>query len=129
MKRLFSIFFLSLFLVLLGGLSANAKTQADKTLYVYVQTPSKGGTISFGSPFIKIVSLANTNAASVQYDDYLYIGGILLNFETSGINASKVTITCYDANYSKTLTSYTRVQEFIPLSSAQTTSIYITFTK
>lgn len=129
MKHLFSIFFLFLSLVFLGSLSANAKTQADKTLYIYVQTPSQGGTVRISTPVSKTVSLSGTNGAIIKSDDYLYIGGILLDFETSGISASKITITCYDANYSKTIPNSSHVQEFIPLSTAQSTSIYITFSK
>lgn len=129
MKRLFSIFFLVLSLMFLGNLSANAKTQADKTLCVYVQTPKVGGSINFCSPFTKTVSLSNSNGAIVKVDDYLYIGGILLDFEMLGITASKITITCYDANYSKIVSCSSHVQEFIPLPTAQSTSIYITFSK
>lgn len=129
MKRLLSISFLSILLVMLCSLSLAAKTQTSRTLYVYVHTPSVGGTLKFGSPAIKTVSLSNSNGATVKMDDYTYIGGILLDFDAEGINASKVTITCYDENYSKTISYASHVQEFIPLSTAKTTSIYITFSK
>lgn len=129
MKRFLSISFLSFLLVILCSLSLGAKTQASRTLYVYVQTPSVGGTLSFGSPTVKTVSLSGSNGTIVKMDDYTYIGGILLDFEATGINASKITITCYDENYSKTLSYTSHVQEFIPVSSAKTTSIYITFSK
>ena len=59
MKRLLSISFLSILLVMLCSLSLAAKTQTSRTLYVYVHTPSVGGTLKFGSPAIKTVSLSN----------------------------------------------------------------------
>lgn len=129
MKRFFSLILLSLILVFAGTLASQAKTQSDKTLYVYIQTPSMGGTIQFASPAYKTVSFSSSNGATVKMEDFLYIGGILLDFETSGIKASKVTITCYDANYSKTISVSSHIQEFIPLSTATSTSIYLTFSK
>ncbi|WP_317511506.1 MULTISPECIES: hypothetical protein [Segatella] len=129
MKRCFSLFLLGLVLTLVGSLSVHAKTQSEKTLYVYIQTPSRGGSIQFGSPAIKTVNMNGSNGATVKMEDYLYIGGILLDFETTGIKASTVTITCYDANYSKTVSFSSHMQEFIPLSSATSTSIYLTFNK
>ncbi len=128
MKRLFSITFLSLLLVFLCGLSSNAKTQADRTLTVYVQTSVSGGQISFSSPSSTSLSLTNTKFGIVTMEDYLYIGGVLLEFSLNGVSASQVTIVCNDANYVKTVTMQNnRVREFIPLSSAKSSSVYLTF--
>ena len=76
MKRCFSLFLLGLVLTLVGSLSVHAKTQSEKTLYVYIQTPSRGGSIQFGSPAIKTVNMNGSNGATVKMEDYLYIGGI-----------------------------------------------------
>lgn len=129
MKRFFPLFLLGLVLALVGSVSVLAKTQSEKTLYVYIQNPSRGGTIQFASPAYKTVNMNGSNGATVKMEDYLYIGGILLDFETTGIKASTVTITCYDANYSKTVSFSSHMQEFIPLSSATSTSIYLAFNK
>ena len=88
MKRFFPLFLLGLVLALVGSVSVQAKTQSEKTLYVYIQNPSRGGTIQFASPAYKTVNMNGSNGATVKMEDYLYIGGILLDFETTGIKAS-----------------------------------------
>lgn len=128
MKKLFSVFLLSLVLVLGCSLSAKAKVQVEKNLTVYIQTPSASGTIRFNSPAVETVSMTNSTAI-VNMEDYLYIGGILLDFNVEGINASQVRIVCNDAQYSKTLSLSSNIREFIPLSTAKSTSIYLIFSK
>lgn len=126
MKRLFSISFLSLLLLCVCALSSKAEVQSDRTLYVYVQSvPSTIGTIRFASPAVKTASFRDN--AIIKMDDYLYVGTLLLDFDVSGINASKITITCYDINYTKTIPFSSHVQETIPLPSPMSTSVYITF--
>lgn len=128
MKKLFSVFLLGLVLAFSYSLSAKARVQAEKDLTVYVQAPSAGGTLRFNSPAVETVSMTNSTVI-VKMEDYLYIGGILLDFSVEGVNASQVRIVCNDAQYSKTLSLSSNIREFIPLSTAKSTSIYLIFSK
>ena len=64
MKRFFPLFLLGLVLALVGSVSVQAKTQSEKTLYVYIQNPSRGGTIQFASPAYKTVNMNGSTLGS-----------------------------------------------------------------
>lgn len=126
MKRIFSISLLSLLLLFAFTLVGQAKSQeADRTLTVYIQAPKTGGTLTFTSPVSKTVSVKPST--KVVMEDYLYIGGVLLNFNVNGVSGKTITILCSEANYTKTITKASHVQEFIPVPSATDCTISIVF--
>lgn len=134
MKRVLLISVLSVLMSFCSINSLNAKIEEVPTLTLVV---SFEGNIKpnyfrlMGGAGIVTETFLNANVKQIVIPDYLYIGGIFLNFELNYNSSSSVsvTITDYELNYSTSFegsnNSYSG-QVFVPVPSKRSETIHIT---
>ena len=130
MKRVLLISVLSVLVSFCSINSLNAKVEEIPTLTLVVSFEGniKPTMFRLMPPLAnKTVSFLNSRVQRIEVPDYLYVGGILLNFELRYRYSSSVSIivTDYALNYSASFEGYLG-QVFVPVPSKRSETIHIT---